>query len=247
VHLCIVKQKQQTNKLMKQSANNRTLRAVALALLFLLIALSFKAKAQFRKYKKHQSKSYGIEVSVASPHFVLHSNIAQLNGLRTSCTGFNVGGVMTNGFSKIKVTAGMSSSNGNVPYAVDLIRGGASWNVYLLRIGGQRKVHALEPYLTLGASLMRMKYYGTYLDPNSTNNYSTDNLPYLGKSDYISIGIGAGVEYQLENESLKFIHLFAQTGYGVMSKSLSSDKAFSQTVSSGKLSFSMGINFQISR
>jgi len=124
---------------MKQSTNNRTLRAAAIALLFLLIALSFKAKAQYRRY---QSKNYGIEVSMTSPHFVLHSNIAQLDGLRTSCTGFNVGGVMTNHFSKIKVTMGMSSSNGNVPYAVDLIRGGASWNVYLLRIGGQRKVHA---------------------------------------------------------------------------------------------------------
>jgi len=228
---------------MKRSTNNRTLRAAAIALLFLLIAFSFKAKAQMRKY---HSKSYGVELSFTSPHFVLHSNIAQLDGLRTSCTGVNVGGVMTNGFSKIKVTAGMSTSNGNVPYAVDLIRGGASWNVYLLRIGGQRKVHAMEPYLTIGASLMRMKYYGTYLDPNATN-YSTDNLPYLGKSDYISVGIGFGVEYQLENENLKFIHLFAQTGYGLGSKSLSSDKPFMHTLSSSKLGFSMGINFQISR
>src|SRR6185369_14742071 len=144
-----------------------TLRAATVALLFLLIAFSFKAKAQFRN---HHSKRYGIEVSMTSPHFVLHSNITQLDGLRTSCTGFNLGGVMTNGFSKIKVTMGMSSSNGNVPYAVDLIRGGASWNVYLLRLNGNKKVHALEPYLTLGASLMRMKYYGTYLDPNSTTN-----------------------------------------------------------------------------
>ncbi|HTH58488.1 MAG TPA: hypothetical protein VL728_20720 [Cyclobacteriaceae bacterium] len=231
---------------MKQSTN-KTVKAATLALLFLLIAFGFKAKAQFRKYQKH-SKSYGIELSMTSPHFVLHSNIAQLNGLRTSCTGFNVGGVVTNGFSKLKVTAGMSTSNGNVPYSVDLIRGGASWNVYLLRIGGKKKVHALEPYLTVGASLMRMKYYGTYLDPNTaSNNYSSDNLPYLGKSDYVSVGIGAGVEYQLENENLKFIHLFVQTGYGVMSKSLSSDKAFSQTISSGKFSYSMGINFQISR
>jgi hypothetical protein len=229
---------------MKLSTTNRTLRAAALALLFLLIALSFKAKAQYRKYT---SKSYGIEVSVASPHFVLHSNIAQLDGLRTSCTGFNVGGVMTNGFSKIKLTAGMSTSNGNVPYPVDLIRGGASWNVYLLRIGGQRRVHALEPYLTVGASLTRMKYYGTYLDPNATNNYSTDNLPYLGKSDYITVGIGAGIEYQLENENLKFIHLFAQTSHGLINKSLSTDKPFAQTTSSGKLSYSVGVNFQISR
>ncbi|HTH57622.1 MAG TPA: hypothetical protein VL728_16340 [Cyclobacteriaceae bacterium] len=232
---------------MKLSTNNKTLRAAALALLFLLIALSFKAKAQYRKHQRRQSKSYGVEVSMNSPHFVLHSNISQLDGLKTSCTGFNVGGVVTNGFSKIKVTAGMSTSNGNMPYAVDLIRGGASWNVYLLRIGGKKKVHALEPYLTLGASLMRMKYYGTYLDPNTASNYSTDNLPYLGKSDYLSVGVGMGVEYQLENENLKFIHLFVQTGYGLFSKSLASDRPFAQTINSGRLSYSMGINFQISR
>lgn len=229
---------------MKKSTNTKTLKAAALAFLFLLIALGFKAKAQ---YRRHQSKSYGIEASVTSPHFVLHSNIAQLDGLRTSCIGFNVGGVVTNGFSKIKITAGMSTSNGNVPYAIDLIRGGASWNVYLLRIGGKKKVHALEPYLTVAASLMRMKYYGTYLDPNTVNNYSTDNLPYLGKSDFISAGMGLGVEYQLENENLKFIHLFVQASCGLVSKSLSSDKPFAQTINSGKLSYSAGVNFQISR
>jgi len=94
---------------------------------------------------------------------------------------------------------------------------------------------------------MRMKYYGTYLDPNATNNYSTDNLPYLGKSDWISGSIGVGFEYQLENENLKFIHLFAQTTYGLMGKPVSADKAFTQTISSSRLSYSLGINFQISR
>lgn len=233
---------------MKTTIQSKIEKILLVVLLILLIAYSFKSQAQSRgRYGRSSwSRDMGVELSVGAPHFKLESNIAELNNLRTSYFGFNLGGVFATDYSKIKVTAGMYTSDDSVPYEIDFFQGGVSWSLYLLRMEGLR-AHAIEPYFILGANLMHAKFYGNYLGPDVATNYSQSNPPYLGKAGYLFANVGIGAEYQLESDALKFIHIFGQATYGVPGIAVYGDKAFSQTTVMGSVTYTLGINFAISR
>lgn len=237
---------------MKTTIQSKIEKILLVVLLILLIAYSFKSQAQSRgrygkaSYGSAWSRDLGVELSVGAPHFKLQSNIAELNNLRTSYFGFNLGAVFATDYSKIKVTAGMYTSDDSVPYEIDFFQGGVSWSLYLLRMEGLQS-HAIEPYFILGANLMHTRFYGNYLGPDVATNYSASNPPYLGKAGYLFANVGIGAEYQLESETLKFIHIFGQATYGVPGIAVYSDRAFSQTTAMGSVSYTFGINFAISR
>jgi hypothetical protein len=203
-----------------------------------------------KNLKPHKAPVYlGGELSLAFPQSDLKSKISQLNGLRMSYIGTNLGGVLANDIGKLKANVGMYYSEPSVPYTMSMLQGGLSASVYPLRLNG-KKYHTFEPYVLAGISYQQTKYFGTYLlNDNTTSttpyNYSTTEQPLLGKTGFTQMNVAAGVEYQLQDFQNLFIHLFAEVGYGTGLHSTASNKVFSGTTTTNPMWVSVGINFGI--
>jgi hypothetical protein len=204
-----------------------------------------------KNLKPHKKSVYlGGELSLAFPQSNLKSKISQLNGLRMSYIGTNLGGVLANAIGKIKANVGMYYSEPSVPYTMNMLQGGVSANVYPLRLKN-RTYHRFEPYVQAGVSYQQTKYFGTYLlsDNNNTSttpyNYSTTEQPLLGRTGFTQMNMAAGVEYQLEDNNNVFIHLFAEVGYGKGINSTASNRSFAGTTTANPMWVSLGINFGI--
>ncbi len=238
-----------TNTL-KTTTKFKIVKGLIAFVLIVLMSQSFAQSRGSRFYRSAYGKSgffnFGIELSLATPRFQLQSKIADLKGLSTRYFGGNIGAVFAGTRSKVKVTLGLFSSDGSVRYPIDLFQGGASWNLYLLQMK-KPETHLFEPYLVLGANFVRSKFNGNYSieDLNSSNNNS--NPSNLGRAAWASANVGLGVEYELENDALKFIHFFMQAVYSAPAVALFSDKAFSQTTALGGVSYTFGINFAITK
>jgi len=215
--------------------------------------ISRKAKAWDDSIKglklKKQPLYMGAELSMAVPQYILKSRVAALDGLRVNYLGTNIGGVIGNPIGKLKANVGMYYSEPSVPYTMEMLQGGISGNIYLLRLK-KIQYHSFEPYTTVGFSRQQTKFYGNYLPSadNSTtgqNNYSVTDQPLLGKTGFTQMNVGAGIEYQLENCNNLFVHLFAEINYGVLISSNASRTAFSGTRLSTPTTVSLGISFGI--
>src|SRR5260221_968961 len=241
---------------MKPTIKSKIVRGSTMILLLCIMgyqSAEVKAQSFFSTRKKssihYRTNGYpinlGVELSLGMLGYQLESNIAALNGLQTRYFGFNAGGIVVNGHSKLKTTFGMFSSDDSVPYTIDVLQGSVVWTMYLLRTE-EVSAHVFEPYLLLGANYLHSRFYGNYLSNDPTINMSNGNPPYLGFAGWVVATVGAGVEYQLENEDLKFIHLFLDARFGVPAITILSDRAFSQTVALGSVSCNFGINFALS-
>lgn len=184
----------------------------------------------------------GIEGSFGYTYYELSSDISRLNKLRVSYLGGTVGGVMANPRGKLKANVGLYYSDASTPYTFDLLTGNLSANLYLLRMG-QIRYHTLEPYVTGGVSLQRIKFFGTYLDDGSPKNYSTSEEELLGRTVTTQFNVGLGAEYQLESDEGGFIHLFVEVVYGIPAVMRSSREVFEHTHSINPVTLSVGISF----
>ncbi len=198
-----------------------------------------------RKYPVYK----GGELSLSFPQSVLKSKIAQLDGLRASYIGTNVGGLISNAIGKLKANAGMYYSEPSVPYTMEMFQGSVSANAYLLRLKNV-KYHTLEPYGKLGFAFQRTKFYGNYILNSENNNapqgnYSSTEQPLLGKTGMTLLNTAIGFEYQLEARKKLFVHLFTEIEYGILLSSKASNEAFSGTKLSNPTTISLGIGFGV--
>jgi hypothetical protein len=185
----------------------------------------------------------GFDVSMGAPRYRISSNIEALNNLSVNCFGGMVGGVLANPIGKIKGGIGFYYSGDNVPYTFDLLAANLSVNLYLLRIK-EVKYHTLEPYVFAGVSQMRDKFYGYYLtDPSAKINRSTSEEPYNGSVMSTHLLIGTGVEYQLENDTRDFIHLYAEISYANNAHTSVTRDALSDSALPNSLWITVGMSF----
>ena len=227
---------------MKQSIKRKSIRGIMLVLLIILVAAkSCIVKAQ----SVYNYTYYGFGLSLSAPKQELRSNISQLNGLKVSFMGYNVGGMLANKHGKLKANFGSYYSGSSMPYEVDMIRGSISGNIYLLRLTENVKAHLFEPYAVLGVSEQVTKFYGDYLSNEPQGSSSSTNQPFLGKVYSTRMNVGVGVELQLENDYQKFIHVFTEVTYGAPLSSSASTSAFAQTKVMNAITFNVGVNFGI--
>lgn len=184
----------------------------------------------------------GYELGVGTATYTLKSDLTQLNNLRVGNLGFIVGGVVANEFGKLKGNAGFYYSDASVPYSFDLFTARLSANVYLLRLGGAQ-YHTVEPYFVGSIAQQHIKFYGSYLDQNSTHNYSVSEEQFLGREITTQVNAGFGAEYQLESDQGNFIHLFAEVTYGVPVAKRSTREVFNRTHIINPVAISVGICF----
>jgi len=227
---------------MKQSIKRKSIRGIMLGLLIILVG----AKSCIVKAQSANSRTYyGYGLSLSIPQQEISSNIPQLNGLKVTFVGCNVGGMIANTIGQLKVNMGMYYSGSSSPYEIDMIRGGVTGNIYLLRLNKIKVAHLFEPYAVLGVSRQTSKFYGNYLSNDPTNSTSSPDQPFLGKVNSMRLNVGAGVEMQLESDHQKFVHMFAEVTYGSPLGSSASNSAFSQTKVMNAVTFNFGVNFGI--
>lgn len=204
------------------------------------------SRVRITYYKTKKLPTYlGYELSITSLGSRLHSDIPVLNQSRASFWGGRVGGVIGNARGKIKATVGMSASDASMPFTMELYQGAISGSIYLLRLR-EIKVHQFEPYFTMGIGYRQSKFYGYYLD-NRPVNHSTTETPYLGQNGNTFGTVGAGVEYQLETDQFKFLHLFVGITYSTSLGATFSDKAFAHTNFGSGVSFNLGVQFGLTK
>jgi hypothetical protein len=160
---------------------------------------------------RHRPVYMGFDISIGVQQNQIKSNIEKINALPVKYFGGMVAGVLANPLGKIKGGIGMYRSGNNIPFSFDLTAANLTVNLYVLRIK-EIKYHTIEPYIFAGVSQMRIGFYGNYL--TSQTNLSMSEQPYLGNVDTAHALVGAGAEYQLENDSKDFIHLYAELSYG---------------------------------
>jgi len=185
----------------------------------------------------------GFDVSLGAPHYRINSNIEALNNLSVNYFGGMVGGVLANPMGKIKSGIGMYYSGDNVPHTFVLLAANLSVNLYLLRIK-EVKYHTLEPYIFAGVSEMKNKCYGHYLpDPSAKINYSSSDEPYFGSVMSTHLLAGTGVEYQAENDTKNFIHLYAEISYGNNVRTRATRDALADSAIPNSLWITVGMSF----
>jgi hypothetical protein len=188
----------------------------------------------------------GFEIALGFPTYTLQSNIPQLDHLQATFIGSTLGGVLANQVGKVKANIGVYYSGSSVPYTIDMLQGGISGNLYLLRLN-QVKFHLVEPYATVGLSHQQAKFYGTYLHQDGYTNSSVSTEPLLGRTGWTQLSMGTGAEFQLENDNDRFIHLFTELCYGVPFQFDRSAGEFAKTRNNNPWWIAVGINFGVSK
>jgi hypothetical protein len=210
-----------------------------------VIILTHNAFAQFDSlYQEPPSSRYyfGYSITLATQSFGMKSDISEINDLSVSREGASVGLVVGNNRGSIKSYLGLYYSAASVPYSMDFLEAGISANMYLLRTKAIR-FHTFEPYAVLNIHDLRTTFFGTYLKNDQTSNKSTSKEPMLGRLNCLQLSSGLGVEYQLENDNLDFIHLFAEVRYGTSLLYHTDEHAFDRTKMQNPLTFSFGVSF----
>lgn len=183
--------------------------AMALALAFQAFLFHAEVDAQPLKdsLTSWSTRYYGFELSYGYRATSVTSNLPQFNHLMVMMDGVNGGLVAANNFGKFTLRAGKYYSGASVPFTVDMEQIGFTSNVYLLRLF-EKRYHTLEPYAVLGVSHQQIKMFGnlTAVD-EPTGNFHEDLMTSVQWTQYSG---GIGVEYQLESNTHKFIHLFAE-------------------------------------
>jgi len=184
----------------------------------------------------------GYEIALGIPHYLLRSDLYQIDGMGIGSFGISAGGVLANPYAKVRATAGLFYSNANLPYSFDLLTGSLLTNLYLLRPAHAR-YRTFEPYLLSGIACQQISFYGNYLDNGTAKNYSTSQEPFLGKNLNTQLLTGLGVEYQFENNDHRFIHLFLEAAYGFALSTHSTRDVFDQTRITQPYTIRLGISF----
>ena len=186
----------------------------------------------------------GYEIATGVPALNFKSDISKLQTLHVPFAGGKIGGIISNSRGKLKGYAGLYYSDCSVPVDFDLLEGGMSANIYVLRLK-EIKYHTVEPYLIADLSYSVIKYYGNYLPhQDEADVIRTDNA-FLGKTSSTQARIGGGFEYQLESIRNKFIHLFVEGGAGMSLSTTASNHSFANTKPVNQMWVSAGVNFGI--
>src|SRR5260221_2398627 len=188
----------------------------------------------------------GFEITLGFPTYTLQSSIPQLNRLEATFIGSTLGGVVANQHGKVKANLGMYYSGSSVPYTINMLQGGISGSIYLLRLK-QVRFHTIEPYATVGVSHQQAKFFGTSLHQDVYTNASVTTEPLLGRAGWTQLSVGTGLEFQLVNDNHQFVHLFVESCYGIPFQFDRSQGEFANTRNRNPWGITLGVNFGVSK
>lgn len=239
-------------------SNNRTTRIVAAVIITVIFALQALTGWAQRSVPNSLSPEgtgtaspvepqgpgytyFGYEISVGAQYQTFTSQLQQIHNLPVTELGARAGVRIANTIGALRAFAGLHYADANVPYTIDMLEGGLSSQVYLLRLN-KRAYHTLEPYAGAGIIYQQAQFYGTYLSTEHTNK-SVSEEPYLGHVSWLQAHAALGIEYQLESESQHFLHFFLEARAGTPFLFHASNRAFAGTEAETPIGFQFGVSF----
>lgn len=183
---------------------------------------------------------YGFKTTFSTQRFAFESDIPEINGLHSKFDGCSIGVVAGNRALRASATFfGFYLSADDVPRSIGLITSDAAVSLFpfpLINLNPR-----VQPYFFTGLSLARLKFYGHYLQQDSTNtiNYSAPE-PYLGKRKTLSVFFGGGIDYRFQEYEL--LHLFIDASISKPIHALS-DPTFEKTSFRSAVSIQIGVAF----
>lgn len=210
--------------------------SVRVPLFVLILCVSLTSAAQ----SGNNESSQGLKATFGVHSLRLNSDVPQLNGLSAKFNGGSVGVVKGNRFFRAGLTiAGFYYSTDNVPRTIELVYSDATVSFYPFAFS--KKNFRIQPYLSTGFALSRLKFYGHYLldEPSGRINYSAEE-PYIGKQRTLSTMLQCGIEYRFME--FEFLTLFAECTM-VNPLTASADQLFEKTSIRNASSFQVGVAF----
>jgi hypothetical protein len=186
-------------------------------------------------------KYFGYTLFFGSQRYDLSSDIAPLNELSVNREGGSVGIIYGNRKGFLKSTVGLYFSSSG-PSSIDVVETGISGCLYLLRLKSSAS-HTIEPYVSISTKGLRSIFYGNYGEKETPKNYSLSDENRIGTLYTGQAFVGLGAEFQLENETSDFIHIFTEIRFGSSFINQSSENLLKGTNIGNAMSFSIGINF----
>ena len=186
----------------------------------------------------------GLSANFGVRSFSLISDIKELNNMKVTEEGGNIGVVFGNELLRARVqVAGFYYSSANVCRTVNLFETAGVLTLYPLQFGRTKKLN-VEPYLTAGGGYNSIRFFGFYLDKDKPHNYSGEKEPYLGSVNQVMATVGAGLTWKIINEpNFNFAHLNAEVRYATPLSQGSASEAFRNTTTKEHLAVSVGIAF----
>jgi hypothetical protein len=186
-------------------------------------------------------KYFGYSLSAGTQSYGLSSDYSRLDGLRVTREGGSVGAIIGNSKLAVKSTLGLFYSSPSIPYSIDVLEVGLAGQFYFLRFKNDRS-HAIEPYFSIASKGIRSGFYGNFSETRVKRNNSVSE-EFVGAVNSVQGFVGLGAEYQLQSESLHFLHFFVEARYGSTLYNQSRSEALSNTFATDAMSLVVGVNF----
>jgi hypothetical protein len=219
---------------MKISARPRT--TCQVILFSWLVVLTLTSTGQTPK----QEQQVGFKTTFGLNAFKLFSDIEEINGIHAQFTGGSIGVFKGNEVVRGAINvAGFYYSGDNVSRTIDMVYSDATLSFFPL--ARSHSGSRLQPYISSGMSLSRLKFFGHYLheDPAKPINYSAPE-PYLGKHRSLSALAAVGVEYRFPAYNFLTVFLEASSSKPFLS---TADQSFQNTSITSPGAIHIGVAF----
>jgi hypothetical protein len=213
-------------------------------LILLIIAITLINNAVAQSQYSQPGMYKGLQASFGYRALNIRSNIAEVTDMNAGFGGSQIGILFGSDILRINLGLfGYYFSTGDMIGSIDLYTNNMGANFYpLSAFRGKKDI--LSPYISVGANLDRMKFYGHYLQsPDTKINYSISQEPYLGKITQLNSFFGLGIDARLMQESGQFVHLFTELKYGAKMASQASDQTYTGTHSTRQVALNIGLRF----
>ena len=217
---------------------NENLFKVLFVVLIFVVLLFHSMFSEAQIYK-------GFDISFGSRQFMIDSEIAKLDEVKTVVAGGRIGFIFGTSTLRTSAGAGYYSSTSGTPGTIDQYQAGAKVSLYPLALID--KEPRVQPYLTAGISLDELKFYGYYVDREpGVTNYSQAEAPYLGSIRQANARFGAGIEISII-QNYDFVHLYSEVYYGHNLSQKTEDAVLNNTSLTSTMRLNIGVVFGICR
>jgi hypothetical protein len=239
-----------------------------LCLIIVLQVCLTKVSAQYSE-RTRPTVYIGIESSIGNRSFSISSNIPELDNLKVTEEGLNIGLIAGSEAVRGRFRYGMFKSSALVRQEVNLSEAEIGINIFPLYIFNQ-KSKFIKPYSIISFDYGTMKFYGNFALPkvepppppshmacpdapqpppvdesheeNNTPDEITDENRILGKLTVSRFNLGGGVQIHIPIQN-KYINLFAEAKYCLPMGIKATVLEFEQTKVSRQLAVNVGISF----
>lgn len=227
---------------MKTKCTIGKLSTIVFVIFLLMMTVNVMAQYNGKGFPRLRRPYYfGYEFGVGVQHQMLQGAMHSKDEMCAVSGGLTLGVKLANRRVAVRPHVGLYYADGSGPCSLDVLEGGATGQVYFLRLG-RIKSHTLEPYTLASVFYQRTAFCGVQSSGTQTN-YSVSDESKLGAVRWVNGSVGLGVEYQLENDDFQFLHFFLEGRYGMPFMMSRSNETFATTSGNNLMNVAFGVSF----